>query len=53
MLPQANPNGSFPRWWALFMAARKFIQTGNIRKARAAYYVWRAPLLRLMHRWVP
>ena len=48
MLPEAHEDGSFPKWFALWRALCYGVKMRSLRSARAAYYIWTAPLLRMM-----
>lgn len=50
MLPEARADGSFPKWWAFYMALKELLKTRDMRRARAVYYIWTAPLLQLLEK---
>lgn len=49
MLPTHNPDGSVPRWYALWRAGKYLVANpDDLDRAKRIYRLWRLPLLKLI-----
>ena len=45
MIPKHNPDGSVPRWFALYRAGLHLRKHHTLSGAAWAYHLWRRPLM--------